>query len=133
MKRILWIMMLVGYLFSVSSLVHASAMGFFSDNHTNSIIHSCHWNIENGATDSNTTQDVDCCELVYSNQYSQCGIRLKEMVTLSSDFLNVVKPVNIIIDTISFYKPYLALSPVWNTDIKYQKFSDLVGIIVNLS
>lgn len=91
---------------------------------------SCH-----DTPDSDDTKDnLDCCELIYSDQYTQCSIRLRDSIQLSSfDFLSIPTYVNLETNITTIYKPYLYLSPWWQPDIKYQKFSDLVWIIVNLA
>lgn len=82
----------------------------------------------------NTKNDLDCCELVYFDEYTQCGIRIKDAVKLLSfDFISIPTYVSPEINIAIIYKPYLYLSPWWQPDIKYQKFSDLIWVIVDLA
>lgn len=128
MKKTLWIISLLVYLFASSSIVHGSMMGIFpAHQHLNTS--SCH-----NTHPDNTKTNTDCCELVYSDQYSQSEIKIRDSIKLFSfDFLSIPTYINPEINIINLYKPYLSISPWWHPDIKYQKFSDLVWIIVDLA
>ena len=127
MKKILSITMLIVYIFSINTLVHASTMGFFS--HTTNETWHCHAHQQ---ASTSKTQNIDCCELAFSSEYSDTQIQLEYTVytthiTPTYDYLikSYLVP--------NTYKEYIAWSPWRNTNIKYNKFSDLFGSIVNLS
>jgi len=117
------------YIFSINTLVHASTMGIFS--HTNNETEMWHCHAHQQASTSKT-QSIDCCELAFSNQYSNTQIQLEY-----ADYLPHTIPTfnyfikDLYIPNIDIQK--IAWSPWRNPDIKYQKFSDLFGSIVNLS
>jgi hypothetical protein len=129
MKKILSIIALMVYLFSINTLVHASTMGIFAHNHNDMEMWHCHTQQQSSTT---KTQNIDCCELALSNQYSNIQIPLEY-----TDYLSHTVPTSnyLIKDlyTPSVDTQEVAWSPWRNTDIKYNKFSDLFGIIVNLS
>lgn len=127
MKKFLSITMLIIYIFSINTLVHASTMGFFS--HNNNEIWHCS---NHQQSQKNKTQNVDCCEIAFSNQYSDTQIQL-EYPGLQA---HSIPSINHLIKNIYTYAPSLSYKewPPWrNPDIKYNKFSDLFGSIVNLS
>lgn len=129
MKKVLWIISLLVYLFVSSSIVHWSMMGIFPGHQIWSTS-SCHDTPDSADTKNN----LDCCELVYSDEYTQCSIRIKDAVKLLSfDFISIPTYISPEINITSIYQPRIYLSPWWQTDIKYQKFSDLIWIIVDLA
>ncbi len=131
MKRILWIISLLIYLFASSSLVHGAMMGILPSAQIWNT-DSCH-DIHSSNSDKTKT-NANCCELVYSDQYSETDIKLSDSIKFFSfDSLPIPKYINTQTDITNLYKPYFALSPWWIPDIKYQKFSDLVGIMINIS
>lgn len=129
MKKFFSIVALMVYIVSINTLVHASTMGIFS--HTNNGMEMWHCQThQQSSTDK--TQSIDCCELAFSNQYTSTQIQVEYIQHLT----NIVPTFNYLIKdpyTPSTYKQYIAWSPWRNTDIKYNKFSDLFGIIVQLS
>lgn len=133
MKKLLWIISLFVYLFSVSSLVHASTMGFFG-NHQMSVVWSCHaLQQSNQGTKDQGKNTIDCCELIYSNQYSISELSFKNFQKKCFSF--VVPSTNhfFAAQNILSYKPSIIQSPPWwKTDNKYNNFSDLAWIVVNL-
>lgn len=132
MKKFVWIISIIVYLISANALVHASSMGFFEqDQNTASYCHQIHTTTNQTAPDQN---NIDCCcELVYSNEYSIIKITFKNfqkkyfsfvLPSTNHFFLNQ--------KTIS-YKSSIIESPPWRkTDNKYNNFSDLAWIIVNI-
>lgn len=73
MRKILSIGAMIIYLFSINTLVHASTMGFFSDSDDMPASH-CHAHQQSPHQKS---ADIDCCELAFSNQYSDTHIQLE--------------------------------------------------------
>lgn len=142
MKKIIWIITLLTYLFSASSLAHAGMMGFFGDHPmwatmNNSTVESissadsCDDN--NDTTDQKKGHQMECCDFANSSQYNQSEIRSRDSIkVLSLEFSTIDTPINTRINYINIYKPYLSFSPWRDPDIKYQKFSDLVWVIVNI-
>ncbi|MCX6825269.1 MAG: hypothetical protein NTY80_03500 [candidate division SR1 bacterium] len=129
MKKILSILAIIVYIFSINTLVHASTMGAFSHINENKETDHCHAH-EKGS--QKKTQTMNCCEFAISNEYSNTQIQLE----YTQYTTNAVPTLNYFIkDTYSpsTHKKYIAWSPGRNTDIKYNKFSDLFGIIVQLS
>ena len=78
MKKIFALVALLVYMLNISSLVHASTMGFFHTDNHQAMAH-CH---EQSSTSK--TPNMDCCELVVSNQYSQTDIKIKSVYKLLS-------------------------------------------------
>ncbi|EKD25568.1 MAG: hypothetical protein ACD_80C00016G0005 [uncultured bacterium (gcode 4)] len=129
MKKILSIVALIVYILSINTLVHASTMGFFS--HTSNGMNMDHCQSHTQSS-TDKTQSIDCCELALSNEYSNTQILLEcneylPHIIPNFDFL--AKDSN----TPNIFTPQVAWSPWRNPNIKYHKFSDLFGIIVNLS
>ncbi|MFA6256272.1 MAG: hypothetical protein WC606_03740 [Candidatus Absconditabacterales bacterium] len=127
MKKIFSIIALIVYILSINTLLHASTMGFFS--HTRNEIGQCHAHQQSS---TNKTQSIDCCELAFSSAYSNIQIQLEY-----TDYLPHKMPTfNYLVKDLYTTKDKI-LTTVWspgrNTNIKYNKFSDLFGIIVNLS
>jgi len=129
MKKLFSIIALMLYILSINTLVHASTMGIFS--HANNEMEMWHCQThQQSSTDK--TQNINCCELAFSSEYSNTQIQVEYVQHLTNNIptLNYLvkdpyKP--------STYKQYIAWSPWRNTNIKYNKFSDLFGIIVQLS
>ena len=69
MKKILSIAIIATYLFSISTLVHASTMGFFS--HIGTETGHCHTH-HNAA--QNKTNSIDCCQYALSSDYTSTSI-----------------------------------------------------------
>lgn len=129
MKRILSIIALMVYIFSINTLVHASTMGVFS--HTNKEMEMWHCH-ENNQSTKDKTHSISCCELTVSSEYSNTQIQWEYIAHIQS----IVPKFNYLIKnayTISTHREYVTWSPWRNPDIKYQKFSDLFGNIVSLS
>lgn len=127
MKKILSIVALIIYLFSINTLVHASTMGFFSHNETSPS--HCHTH-QQSSTDKK--QDISCCEFVFSNEYSDTQIQL-EYTNYLPHKLPTFNYLEKDAYTPNIYTQNVTWSPWRNPDIKYQKFSDLFGSIVSLS
>lgn len=129
MKRVLWILSWIIYLFSANALVHASTMGFFDHKQiSSSHCHQIHTSTNETTPDQN---NIDCCELVYSNEYSNTKLSLK---TFCQNYFSVA-PINLITQEIKKITHISTIihSPPWRkTDNKLNNFSDLVWIIVNL-
>ena len=70
MKKLLGLISLLIYFVSTNALIHADSMGLLMD-HANRGS-SCH---AHHTTTPTTNQNADCCELVYSNNYSQINIQ----------------------------------------------------------
>lgn len=82
-------------------------MGIFPGHQTASMT-SCHDTHDS----DNTKNNLDCCELVYSDEYTQCSIRIKDTVKLFSfDFISIPTYISPEINIITTYKPYISLSP----------------------
>lgn len=129
MKRIIWIIGTIIYLFSANALVHAATMEFFD--HQQNTISDCHQTHTTNQTTSNKN-NIDCCELVYSNEYSTTKIDLK---TFCQKYFPLIEITNI--DSINIKKNWYTIptieGPPWRKiDNKFNNFSDLVWIIVNL-
>ena len=67
MKKIITLISLLVYAFSVNALVHASTMDLFA-NQDMPAMHSCH---EVHTSKQAQTQNISCCEFISSDQYSQ--------------------------------------------------------------
>ena len=112
-------------------LVHAESMGFFPNSHQNMSMQWCH---QDSHTNSNkSTSNINCCDDALSENYTQSKIdflTIQKIITQSYISTNYIiyKIINIKKDS-----PKIASSPWDYYDIKYNKFSDLVWIIVNLS
>ena len=65
-------MMLI-YMFTASSLVHASTMGFFGNHTATTHVSHCHESTDT-ATSKPSKQNMNCCELFTNDQYSQVHI-----------------------------------------------------------
>lgn len=74
MKRILSIVALMVYIFSINTLVHANSMGFFSHMSNNMNMDHCHSHTQSS---TDTTQNMNCCEFAISNEYSNTQILLE--------------------------------------------------------
>lgn len=129
MKKIIWLISLIIYLFSANALVHASTMGFFDNNPNPTTITHCHSTQTSNWEQSN--KDISCCELTFSNQYSHAQPKIKNLIqkqifyTIST--INIQTTQHHINNNIQLQFP-----PGQNTDNKYNKFSDLIGSIVNI-
>lgn len=128
MKKLIWIFIVILYSLSISTIAHASTMGFFSDNSDLVSVWHCHSVQES----SSEKQNMDCCELAFSNEYSQTQIQPKQVglwfsspsITLSIYSKPRLKTIN---------KFIISSNPWRNPYIKYNKFSDLFGIVLSLS
>ncbi|MEI6426736.1 MAG: hypothetical protein WCO66_05325 [Candidatus Absconditabacteria bacterium] len=128
MKKLLALVALLVYMLNISSLVHASTMGFFHNDDHQAMGH-CH-----EQSSSKQTPNMDCCELVVSSDYNVVDIKIKSVYKLLSFAISPVHiPTDVLLDKIALYKPDFSLHPGWDPDIKYQKFSDLMGIVVDLA
>lgn len=135
MKKLIWLTFTLIYLFTSSSLVHASTMWFFDMSHnTNHIITHCHWDTWSTAP-KQTKQNMGCCELFSSNQYSETKIDFTDSIKIfqnNNDLAQLIYSIHLAPQII--FKHPIAFSPWGQTSWwKYHKFSDLFGIIVNLS
>ena len=127
MKKLFALVALLVYMLNISSLVHASTMGFFHTNDHQAMGH-CH------EQSSNQTPNMDCCELVVSSDYSIADIKIKSVSKLLSFVISPVRiPTDINLDKTVFYTPVSFARPWWDPNIKYQKFSDLMWIVVDLA
>ena len=130
MKKLFGLLSLLVYIVSTNALVHAQSMGILPS-HETMTMWSCHGHHENVPS---SKQNVDCCELVYSNQYTHTQIQpeyiqhLFALVPQLSNFTNIVT-----LQTDIRHILLSNFSPWRNPDIKYQKFSDLTGSIVNIA
>ncbi len=134
MKKFVGLAMMLIYMFTASSLVHASTMGFFGHTMTTTHISHCH----NTTSDSNnkaSKQNMNCCELFTTSQYSQVKLDLKNFIKIIWN-TTVIHPQDkyTYFQDIPVFKHISSSSP-WrqNTRSKYMTFSDLFGIIKNLS
>jgi len=106
MKKLLALVSLLVYMLNISSLVHASTMGFFHTNDHQAMGH-CH-----EQSSKNQTPNMDCCELVVSNQYSQTNIKITSVSKLLSFAISPVSiPTDVLLDKIALYKPDFSLHP----------------------
>ena len=106
MKKIFVLISFLVYIFSISSLVHAGTMGFFQTN-DHQIVGHCH---EQASTDQNP--NIDCCELMTSNEYSQINIKIKSVSKLLSFAIFPVNiPTNIFLGKNSLYIADFSLHP----------------------
>jgi hypothetical protein len=128
MKKVLALISLLVYAFSVSSLVHASTMNIFPGQEMSSM-HSCH---EAHTSTPDPIQKISCCEFISSNQYSQHTIQLIHTVS-SLATTNTIPPIKMEVKDTNHYTPHIASSPGGPPLQWYQNFSDLVGIIVDLA
>ena len=128
MKKIFALVALLVYMLNISSLVHASTMGFFQPNDHQAMGH-CH-----EQSSPKQTPNMDCCELVVSNQYSQTDIKIKSVYKFLAFVVSPVRiPTDINLDKTVVYTPVSFVRPWWDPNIKYQKFSDLMWIVVDLA
>ncbi len=129
MKKILGLFSLLVYIVSTNALIHAQSMRILPD-HQMMGMSSCHGHHSN----SSTKQSVDCCELVYSNQYSHTQIQPKDILQIISFVHHSTYLANTIVFQGDTYNLFLSnFSPWRDPDIKYQKFSDLMWIVVDLA
>lgn len=126
MKKVFWIISLLFYVFTSSSIVHGSMMGIFDHNEIWTIS-SC----KNDHTSEKTKNNIDCCKLIYVDQYSQCEIKSKDQLKIPSIDLSIIiaytDKYSTIIDSHQSYSNLDLWEP---PNIRYQNFSDLVWIIV---
>lgn len=131
MKRIIWSVMIVIYMFTASSLVHGSTMGIF-DNQKMGTDH-CH-TTSHPWTHKESSNTMNCCELFTSYQYSGTRIDFEHQIKIfwnDHSLRYQFKCPHIQTSTIS--KLLIGFSPWQNTRSKYNWFADLFGIIVHLS
>lgn len=126
MKKIIWLISWIIYIFSANALVHASTMGIF-DNNPIPVAH-CH---STQTSDSKQSKDISCCELTFSNQYSHTQPEIKNLI--QKQISHIIPTVNIQI-TYNYIEENTQsqFPPGQNTDNKYSNFSDLIGSIVNI-
>ena len=106
MKKFFALVALLVYMLNISSLVHASTMGFFHNDDHQAMGH-CH-----EQSSSKQTPNMDCCELVVSNQYSQTNIKITSVSKLLSFAISPVSiPTDVLLDKIALYKPDFSLHP----------------------
>ena len=129
MKKLFSVMALMVYIFSINTLVHASTMGVFSETNNRMEMWHCH---QSSQSTNNKTHSISCCELTVSSEYSTIQIPW-EYIEHGSHILPTFNYLDKNAYTIHTQREYVARSPWWNPDIKYQKFSDLFGSIVSLS
>lgn len=129
MKKFFALVALLVYVLGISSLVHASTMGFFHSENSHQSMGHCH---EKSTPDSKP--NMDCCELVVSNNYSQSQIKFTTVSKIISFVADPASMSTIVVDRpiIQYYSALVA-PPWWNPNIKFHKFSDLMGIIVDLA
>lgn len=135
MKKLIWLTLTLLYLFTSSSLVHASTMWFFDVSHnSNHTITHCHTDTW-PTSDKQPEQNMGCCELFSSNQHSQIRLDLTDSIKLFQHHDNQIQAIyNIQTSPQLVFKRPIIFSPWWQTSWwKYHKFSDLFGIIVQLS
>lgn len=101
-------------------------MGFFNNESEHTTTH-CH---STQPTDQQK-DNIDCCELVYSNEYFTNRIDIQNnykayvAIVISIDDIKNIEKTNPEKITIINNPPW------WKTDNKYNNFSDLVWIVVN--
>jgi len=106
MKKFFALVALLVYVLNISSLVHASTMGFFHNDNHQAMAH-CH-----EQSSSNQTPNMDCCELVVSNHYNQTDIKIKSVYKFFSFVISpVIIPTDVVIDKIALYTPDFSLHP----------------------
>lgn len=135
MKKLFWLLLTFVYLITSSSLVHASTMWFFDMSHTSHHHKVSHCHTDNSSkSQKKSTQNMNCCELFSSNQYSQAKLDLKTSKQYFHSF-EIQKTKNNDIwlyglSTLQTSDIWLSSSPWWQTaQGKYIRFSDLFGII----
>lgn len=129
MKKTLWLLLILIYFFSINTLVHAKTMGIFSHTNDETNIWHCHTQTQSA---SDTKKNVDCCEITTSNEYSNIQLPYKYKnytAQVTPHYNHLAKDPY----TPNNYVLAVVWSPWRNTNIKYNKFSDLFGIIVHLS
>ncbi|HMS91833.1 MAG TPA: hypothetical protein PKC87_06415 [Candidatus Absconditabacterales bacterium] len=133
MRKIIGLAIMLIYMFSASSLVHASTMGIFQHHTVNTDISNCHENTDTSKNKS-TQQNMDCCELFTNYQYSQTKIEFEHQIkTFGSDQYIHILPNYTPTENTKISKHLIGFSPGQNTRSKYIKFADLFGIVVNIS
>jgi len=106
MKKIFALVALLVYMLNISSLVHASTMGFFHNNNHQAMEH-CH-----EQSSPNQTPNMDCCELVVSSDYSISDIKIKSVYKFLSFVISPVHiPTDINLDKTVFYIPVSFVRP----------------------
>ncbi len=129
MKKIFWIISLLVYLFSINSLVHASTMGFF-DSHTN----NSHCWFDHSSTTKQNNNKEHCFVSVTSNDFSSVSQKEIKLWTFQNHFTDIISyRYNFQIFNKIHFVINKIVDPPGKYHQKYLAFSNLFGIIVNLS
>ena len=101
--------MILIYIFSINTLVHASTMGFFSHTDNKSTTAHCH---EQQSSSPEKTQSMECCAFTLSNEYSHTNIEIKHIAYLGyMDNATIVDTNNIQLKNISPDRFLISKSP----------------------
>jgi hypothetical protein len=105
MRKLFALILGIVYMTMTNAVIHAQSMGLFSDMEMQDT--HCH------STDtSSKDQHVDCCDLVYSSQYSQSNIKIISVSKFLSFAISPVSiPTDVFLDKIALYKPDFSLHP----------------------
>ena len=130
MKKLLWLMLVFVYVFTSSTLVHASTMWFFDIQYDAPVCRA-----DTSSTSHKQPQQImSCCTSLFVSHYSEAKITIKHIVHFVQ---NTDVWLHHWYDThITFQKPShysIAFSPWWQTSLNtYNKFSDLFGVVVKI-